>query len=71
MVVLSKPFAGGYCPAPSRRRSKRAVCRRRAVVGKATEERDTEDYKAFPHGMPTTEAATINADLLEFILALG
>src|SRR6202020_2971821 len=23
-------------------------------------------YKGFPHGMPTTEAATINADLLEF-----
>jgi non-heme chloroperoxidase len=25
-------------------------------------------YKGFPHGMPTTEAKTINADLLEFIL---
>jgi pimeloyl-ACP methyl ester carboxylesterase len=24
-------------------------------------------YKCFPHGMPTTEAATINADLLTFI----
>ena len=24
-------------------------------------------YNGFPHGMPTTEAATINADLLEFI----
>jgi non-heme chloroperoxidase len=24
-------------------------------------------YEGFPHGMPTTEAATINADLLEFI----
>jgi non-heme chloroperoxidase len=24
-------------------------------------------YKNFPHGMPTTEAATINADLLAFI----
>ena len=23
-------------------------------------------YKGFPHGMPTTEAATINADLLTF-----
>jgi non-heme chloroperoxidase len=23
-------------------------------------------YKGFPHGMPTTEASTINADLLEF-----
>jgi non-heme chloroperoxidase len=24
-------------------------------------------YEGFPHGMPTTQAATINADLLEFI----
>ena len=24
-------------------------------------------YKGFPHGMPTTEAAAINADLLEFL----
>ena len=24
-------------------------------------------YTGFPHGMPTTEAATINADLLAFI----
>ena len=24
-------------------------------------------YKGFPHGMPTTEAETINADLLDFI----
>jgi non-heme chloroperoxidase len=23
-------------------------------------------YKGFPHGMPTTEAETINADLLAF-----
>ena len=26
-------------------------------------------YPGFPHGMPTTEAATINADLLAFIEA--
>ena len=26
-----------------------------------------EDYKGFPHGMPYTEPATINADLLAFI----
>jgi non-heme chloroperoxidase len=26
-------------------------------------------YQGFPHGMPTTEAATINADLLAFIRA--
>jgi len=24
-------------------------------------------YSGFPHGMPTTEAATINADLLAFL----
>jgi non-heme chloroperoxidase len=24
-------------------------------------------YKDFPHGMPTTQAATINADLLAFL----
>ena len=24
-------------------------------------------YKGFPHGMPTTQAAVIDADLLEFI----
>jgi len=28
-------------------------------------------YKGFPHGMPTTQAATINADLLAFIQAAG
>jgi non-heme chloroperoxidase len=26
-------------------------------------------YPGFPHGMPTTEAATINKDILEFINA--
>lgn len=29
--------------------------------------RTLKTYKGFPPGMPTTEAATINADLLEFI----
>jgi non-heme chloroperoxidase len=24
-------------------------------------------YKGFPHGMPTTEATTINTDLLAFL----
>jgi non-heme chloroperoxidase len=28
-------------------------------------------YKGFPHGMPTTQADTINADLLAFITAAG
>jgi non-heme chloroperoxidase len=26
-----------------------------------------KSYPGFPHGMPTTEAPTINADLLEFL----
>jgi non-heme chloroperoxidase len=26
-------------------------------------------YKGFPHGMPTTQAETINADLLVFLKA--
>lgn len=26
-------------------------------------------YKSFPHGMPTTQAETVNADLLAFIKA--
>jgi non-heme chloroperoxidase len=26
-----------------------------------------KSYKGFPHGMPTTEADTINADLLKFL----
>jgi hypothetical protein len=29
--------------------------------------RTLKAYKGFPHGMPTTEADTINADLLAFI----
>lgn len=24
-------------------------------------------YQGFPHGMPTTQAETVNADLLEFV----
>ena len=28
-----------------------------------------KSYKGFPHGMPTTHAGTINADLLAFIRA--
>jgi non-heme chloroperoxidase len=34
-----------------------------ALVKKGT----LKSYKGFPHGMPTTEATTINADLLKFI----
>ena len=38
-----------------------------AAIGKAGEERHVEDLQGFPHGMPTTQAETINADLLAFI----
>jgi non-heme chloroperoxidase len=28
---------------------------------------DDQTYKGFPHGMPTTQAETINTDILAFI----
>jgi hypothetical protein len=37
----------------------------RYLVGFTT--RSLKTYEGFPHGMPTTEAETINADLLAFI----
>ncbi len=37
------------------------------AVGQAGAERDAEDLPGFPHGMPTTEADTINADLLAWL----
>jgi len=30
---------------------------------------ELKTYEGFPHGMPTTEADTINADLLTFLEA--
>ena len=33
-----------------------------------TEGSTLKTYKGFPHGMPTTQADTINADLLAFIM---
>ena len=39
----------------------------RAVVGKLLKNGTLKTYKGFPHGMPTTEAETINDDLLAFI----
>ena len=38
-----------------------------AIVGKTAEERNAENLQGLPHGMPTTQADTINADLLAFI----
>ena len=40
-----------------------SFCVNRSATGAAT----LKAYKGFPHGMPTTEAETINADLLAFI----
>jgi pimeloyl-ACP methyl ester carboxylesterase len=37
------------------------------LTAKLLENGTLKTYKGFPHGMPTTEAATINADLLTFI----
>src|SRR5450631_4365546 len=37
------------------------------LTAKLVKNATLKTYKGFPHGMPTTEAATINADLLAFI----
>jgi non-heme chloroperoxidase len=50
-----------------RRRPDRALYRLCAAVGKLLKNGTLKDLQGFPHGMPTTEAETINADLLAFI----
>jgi hypothetical protein len=37
------------------------------LSGKLLRNGTLKTYKGFPHGMPTTEAATIDAELLAFI----
>src|SRR5471030_239446 len=37
------------------------------LSAKRSEEHTLKTYKGFPHGMPTTESKTINADLLAFL----
>jgi len=37
------------------------------LYDKAAEEWHLEIFQGFPHGMPTAEADTINADLLAFL----
>jgi len=39
------------------------------VSAKLVQNGTLRTYHGFPHGMPTTEAETINADLLAFIRA--
>ena len=50
-----------------RRRPDRADRRLRAALGQAAEEGHAEGLRGFPHGMCTTHADVINADLLAFI----
>ena len=37
------------------------------LTAKLVKNATLKTYKGFPHGMPTTQAETINADLLAFI----
>jgi len=37
------------------------------LTAKLVKNATLKTYKGFPHGMPTTEAETINADLLTFL----
>ena len=39
------------------------------LSAKLVKDGSLKTYKGFPHGMPTTEAETINADLLAFFKA--
>ncbi len=39
------------------------------LSAKLVQNRTLKTYHGFPHGMPTTQAETINPDLLEFIKA--
>ena len=39
------------------------------LSGKLLKNTPLKTYKGFPHGMPTTESDTINADLLTFLKA--
>jgi hypothetical protein len=41
----------------------------RPLSAKLVKNGTLKSYKSFPHGMPTTEAETINADLLAFLKA--
>ena len=50
-----------------RRRSDRSLRRAGPLSAKLLKNGTLQDLQGFPHGMPTTEAETINADLLAFI----
>jgi nucleotidyltransferase/DNA polymerase involved in DNA repair len=50
-----------------RRRTDRSLGRFRTAVGKAPQESTLKTYKDLPHGMPTTHAETVNAELLAFL----
>jgi hypothetical protein len=42
-------------------------CKPISLAGREKSNSTFKSYKGFPHGMPTTEAETINADLLQFL----
>ena len=58
--TLSQPSTPTHHPRSWRRR-------RLSLTLSPTPNGTLKTYKDFPHGMPTTQADTINADLLEFI----
>ncbi|WP_345435471.1 hypothetical protein [Actinoallomurus vinaceus] len=43
------------------------IVRYAAANGRTGTERTLKTYEGFPHGMPTTQADTINAGLLAFV----
>jgi non-heme chloroperoxidase len=49
-----------------RGRPDRALRRRGSAVGRVLSNGTLKTYQGFPHGMPTTQADVINADLLDF-----
>ena len=69
---LHRGLEEDQCPGAGhaqRGRSDRPLCRRRAVVGEAAEARDAEDLQRLSARHCTTQAETINADLLAFLKA--
>ena len=52
-----------------RGRSDRSLCRCRTIVGEVAQERHVKDLQGLPARHPTTQADTINADLLAFLKA--
>ncbi len=56
----------GLSEVPSQQQGLEFRARARAKSAKLLKNGTLETYKDFPHGMPTTQAETTNADLLAF-----